>query len=356
MAADYSSSPLTKTIQLLLLFILATIVLYFSKALLVPVAFAGLLAMVMLPLNRWFEKRKMKRVMAVLLSTFIFVAGFVCVIWLVSWQIGNVASDAFKMEGKLEEIIQSIQQMIKDKLGISQQMQEQMVQQNKEKGAATVGKGLVGVAGYLWTFIVDFVLVVVYLFLFLYYRAHIKKFILNVTQVNHKDKTEKALEQSTQVGQQYLTGLSLMILCLWVMYGVAFSIIGVKYALFFAILCGLLEMIPFVGNLTGTTLTVLFSLSQGADVRMVIAIIITYALVQFIQTYLIEPLVVGAKVNINPLFTILVLVAGEMVWGIPGLVLAIPLLAILKIIFDHFEPLKPYGELIGEVKKKKVKK
>lgn len=356
MAADSSSSPLTKTIQLLLLFILATIVLYFSKALLVPVAFAGLLAMVMLPLNRWFEKRKMKRVMAVLLSTFIFVSGFVCVIWLVSWQIGNVASDAFKMEGKLEEIIQSIQQMIKDKLGISQQMQEQMVQQNKEKGAATVGKGLVGVAGYLWTFIVDFVLVVVYLFLFLYYRAHIKKFILNVTQVNHKDKTEEALEQSTQVGQQYLTGLSLMILCLWVMYGVAFSIIGVKYALFFAILCGLLEMIPFVGNLTGTTLTVLFSLSQGADVRMVIAIIITYALVQFIQTYLIEPLVVGAKVNINPLFTILVLVAGEMVWGIPGLVPAIPLLAILKIIFDHFEPLKPYGELIGEVKKKKVKK
>lgn len=355
MATTNPTSPLSKTVQLLLLFILVTVVLYYSKALLIPIAFAGLLAMVLLPLNRWLEKKKMKRIWAVLLSTVVFILGVVGAIWLVSWQIGNVASDAFKMEGKLKEIIQSIQQMIKDTLGISKQMQEQMVQQNKEKGAATVGKGLVGVAGYIWTFLIDFVLVAVYLFLFLYYRSHIKKFILNVSAFGHKDKTENALEQSTQVGQQYLTGLSLMILCLWVMYGVAFSIIGVKYALFYAILCGLLEMIPFVGNLTGTTLTVLFSLSQGADVRMVIAIIVTYALVQFIQTYLIEPLVVGAKVNINPLFTILVLVAGEMVWGIPGLVLAIPLLAILKIIFDHFEPLKPYGELIGEVKKKKMK-
>ncbi|RYG40852.1 MAG: AI-2E family transporter, partial [Chitinophagaceae bacterium] len=77
-------------------------------------------------------------------------------------------------------------------------------------------------------------------------------------------------------------------------------------------------------------------------------ILATYMLVQFIQTYLLEPLVVGSKVNINPLFTIVSLVAAELVWGIPGMVLALPLLGILKIIFDHIEPLQPYGMLIGE--------
>ena len=86
---------------------------------------------------------------------------------------------------------------------------------------------------------------------------------------------------------------------------------------------------------------------------MVIGVLITYAVVQFFQTYILEPLVVGAEVNINPLFTILVLVAGELVWGIPGMVLAIPLLGIVKIICDHIEPLKPYGFLIGQEKKKK---
>jgi predicted PurR-regulated permease PerM len=93
------------------------------------------------------------------------------------------------------------------------------------------------------------------------------------------------------------------------------------------------------------------ALMQGGGTNVALAIFITYVVVQFIQTYLLEPLVVGREVNINPLFTIGGLVAGELVWGIGGMVLAIPIMGILKIIFDHIEPLKPYGELMGEDKK-----
>jgi predicted PurR-regulated permease PerM len=111
--------------------------------------------------------------------------------------------------------------------------------------------------------------------------------------------------------------------------------------------------VPFVGNLTGNLLAVLMVVVQGGGTGMIFGVLITYATVQFFQTYILEPLVVGAEVNINPLFTIIVLVAGELVWGIPGMVLAIPLLGIVKIICDHIEPLKPYGFLIGQEKKKK---
>jgi predicted PurR-regulated permease PerM len=144
-----------------------------------------------------------------------------------------------------------------------------------------------------------------------------------------------------------------MIVGLWIMYSIGFSIVGVKFPVFFAIVCGLLEIVPFVGNLTGNLLTVLMVVLQGGGTGMIVGVLITYATVQFLQTYILEPLVVGAEVNINPLFTIIVLVAGELVWGIPGMVLAIPLLGIVKIICDHIEPLKPYGFLIGQQKKKK---
>src|SRR5690606_12874578 len=92
-------------------------------------------------------------------------------------------------------------------------------------------------------------------------------------------------------------------------------------------------------------------LVQGGDFTLILGIIITYGVVQFIQTYLLEPLVVGREVNINPLFTIAGIVAGEAVWGIPGMILAIPIIGITKIICDHFEPLKPYGFLLGQEKK-----
>ena len=144
-----------------------------------------------------------------------------------------------------------------------------------------------------------------------------------------------------------------MIFCLWIMYGIGFSIIGVENAIFFAILCGLLEIVPFIGNITGTTITVLVAVVHGASLPMIIGIVITYGVVQFIQGWILEPLILGSQVKINPLFTILALVLGQLIWGIPGIVLAIPITAMFKIVCDYIEPLKPLGFLIGEIQKPK---
>jgi len=200
---------------------------------------------------------------------------------------------------------------------------------------------------------VDFILVTVYTFLFVLYRSRLKKFILMLVPVEQMQRTEKVISESAKVAFQYLSGLSVMIVMLWVMYGIGFSIVGIEGAIFFAVLCGLLEIVPFVGNLTGTGITVLMAVSQGGGGDMVLGVLATYFVVQFVQSYIIEPLVVGAEVNINPFFTILVLVLGEMLWGIPGMVLAIPLLGIAKIIFDNIEPLRPYAYLIGGERKEK---
>ena len=205
----------------------------------------------------------------------------------------------------------------------------------------------------LMSLLVDTVLVLVYIFLLLYLRTHIKQFILKLVPSDQKVKTTKVIHDSSQVAQQYLSGLGMMIVILWIMYGIGFTIVGVKNALFFAMLCGLLE-IPFIGNLTGTALTLIMALSQGGGTNMVIGILITYGCVQFIQTYILEPLVVGAEVKINPLFTIIAIVIGELVWGMPGMILAIPLLGIAKIIFDNVDSLKPYGFLIAEEKRRVI--
>ena len=210
-----------------------------------------------------------------------------------------------------------------------------------------------GIMSSIMSFLVDTLLVLVYIFLLMFYRRHIKQFILKLVPQEEKPKTTKIIYASSKVAQHYLGGLGMMIVLLWIMYGIGFSMAGVKNAFFFALLCGLLEIIPFIGNLAGTALTLLMALTQGGESNVIIGILITYALVQFIQSYIIEPLVVGAEVNINPLFTIIAIVLGETIWGIPGMILAIPLLGIFKIICDNVASLKPYGFLIGEEKKKK---
>jgi predicted PurR-regulated permease PerM len=173
--------------------------------------------------------------------------------------------------------------------------------------------------------------------------------MLKLTTPSQRDEMEQVIYRASHVSQQYLLGLSKMIACLWIMYGIGFSILGVKNALFFAFLCGLFEIIPFVGNITGTSLTVLVSAVQGASLAILGGIVLTYGTVQFIQGWVLEPLILGPQVRINPFATIIALVLGGLLWGIPGVFLAIPLTAIIKIVCDHIESLPPFGFLIGEV-------
>jgi predicted PurR-regulated permease PerM len=347
-----STIPLPKAIQVLFFFFLVFAGLYFAKPFLVPVAFAGLLSMLFLPISRRLERRGLNRGVATLLCILILLAVVAAIVTLLVWQVTDLASDAGQMEQRLTQMVSQLKQSITKSLGISSEQQKQLFEQQGQ-GSGGAGKMVTGFIGSIMSFLVDALLTVVYIFLFMYYRRHLKTFILKLVPEAEKRNAQGIIHDTQEVAQQYLGGLGMMIACLWIMYGIGFSIIGVKNAIFFAILCGLLEIVPFVGNLTGNALTVLMVITQGGGMNMVIGVLITYAIVQFLQTYILEPLVVGAEVNINPLFTILVIVLGELVWGVAGMVLAIPLLGIVKILCDHIEPLKPYGFLIGENKKKK---
>jgi predicted PurR-regulated permease PerM len=244
-----------------------------------------------------------------------------------------------------------VQKFLAETVGISTQIQKIWIDKQTSNGT----NGAILLAGsflsYLMGIMIKSILVIVYTFLLLTSRSHLKQFILMLVPKEEVQETERMLSDAGKVSQNYLSGLGIMVVILWIMYGIGFSIIGVESAIFFAVLCGILEIVPFIGNLTGTGLTILMVISQGGSNSMVLGVFLTYMFIQFVQTYFLEPLVVGAEVNINPLFTILVLVFMEIIWGIPGMIMAIPMLGIVKIICDHVKPLKPYAFLIGKHKK-----
>ncbi len=343
-------SSLQKFVYFVLAAFLIVLALYYAKPFLVPVCFAGLLAMLFLPLSLWFESKKIPKALSILFCLIIFVGILTGIIWLISWQITDLASETSDIENKVKKMIGQVEEYIRNNYGISKKQQEKIITEQAQANSnmlSNIGSSVTG-------FAVDFILMLVYIFLFMFYRERIKTFVLKLVPSQQKKNTETILRDIEKVSQQYITGLGLMIGCLWVMYSIGFSIVGVKYAVLFAIICGLLEIVPFIGNLTGNLLAILMVIIQGGGMGMVLGVVITYFVVQFLQTYILEPLVVGAEVNINPLFTIIILVLGELVWGIPGMVLAIPLLGIVKIICDHIESLKPYGYLIGSEKKKRT--
>ncbi|NEU09663.1 AI-2E family transporter [Flavihumibacter sp. R14] len=340
---------LQRSVYLLLFFFLAIGSLFYAREFLIPLALSAMLAMLFVRLSNYLEDKGLGRGWSALICVLLLVIFVAGAFTLLSYQISNLADNMGGIKKRLVDMLEHVKLWIYQTFGVSYQKQEQIFkEQSKANGGGSIGT----FAGSFMGILVNSILVTVYIFLLLYSRDHIKQFILKLFPSDKRTKTEKVMGQSVQVAQKYLSGLSAMIVMLWIMYGIGFTIVGVEYAVFFAILCGLLEIVPFVGNITGTSVTILAVLVQGGDGGMILGVLITYMLVQFFQTYVLEPLVVGEQVSINPLFTIMVIVLGEMVWGVAGMILAIPLLGIVKIICDNVPALKPYGFLIGSEKKK----
>jgi predicted PurR-regulated permease PerM len=345
-----NSTLLDKSVKVLLLIFLSFVLLYYAKPFLVPFLIASLLAMLVLPLCVKME-RKMKKTLAVTVSTLLILAAICLVIGIFAWQVSDISGKAPQIQKNITVKVNQLREFATNTLGISEQKQQQIIQQQQQSSTGKLSGMMTGFFTSFGSFLTDFLIVMVYIFLFLLFRTHLQRFVLKLVPKGEQSNAQTIMHDVRRVSQKYLTGLALMIACLWVMYGIGFSIVGVENAIFFAILCGLLEIVPFVGNLTGVAITLLMTVAQGGSNGMLLGILITYAIVQFSQSYLLEPLVVGREISINPVFTIVGIVGGELLWGISGMTLALPLLGIIKIVCDHIEPLKPFGYLIGEEKK-----
>ena len=342
----------TSVIKKLLLIFLIFSALYFAKEFLMPLFIGGILATLFLPLSKWLESKRISRSISVLFCLVVLLLIIAIFIGLLGWKISEFFTDVDLIKEKVFQKMSEIQTYIFKNLNISIKEQNAMLKSEKPS-VSNIMQVMFGSVAYV---VSTLILVLVYYVFLLYYRTHIRNFFLKVSARSERQEMEQMIDRSTNISQQYLLGLLKMIFCLWIMYGIGFSIIGVENAIFFAILCGVLEIVPFVGNIVGTTLTVLATSVNGGDTTLLIGIVITYGIVQFIQGWVLEPLIVGAQVKINALFTIIALIIGELIWGIPGIILAIPLTAIFKIMCDHIELLKPYGFLIGEVETSKTNK
>ncbi len=324
--------------------------LYYAKEFLIPLSIGAVLATLFLPFCKWLESKNVPQIVASFMCLLLLLLGITSIGALLGWQISELTNDISLLKQKIIETADRIQQYILNDMGISVQIQSKIFNDQQSSIAGIIPL----MASSLLYIFTSFILTLIYVFLLLYYRIHIKKFILKLFPPAQQTEMELVIYGATRISQQYLLGLTKMIVCLWIMYSIGFSIVGIENAFFFAVLCGLLEIIPFIGNITGTIITVLVAVVNGAGLPMVEGIIITYAMVQLIQGWALEPLILGPQVKINPLFTIIALVLGELIWGIPGIILAIPLTAMVKIICDHIESLKPYGFLIGAIDTKKA--
>lgn len=337
------------------LVILATYFLFLglpkSKGFLAPLVTAIILSLMVLPVTRWFERKGMKRSYASILNTvflFIISIGFMA---LVSFQLKSFVDDWPKIEETMKPKIEQFKGFVFEHTPLEASDLEQT---GSGSGLPSIGSaGNKGekalsffnmVVGFFGTYLLTFI----YIFFILNYRNRFKEFLMRLFPDDKRQKVKEIIQKSANVTQQYLIGKLILMGILSVLYSIGLGISGVNNFILVSIIAALLTLIPYIGNIIGFGLAMALGYLTSGETSVLIGIILTFSIAQFLESYVLQPYVVGDKVDLHPFLVILTVVLGNSLWGIIGMILAIPILAIITVIFLNIPPLHPFGFLLSK--------
>ena len=328
-----------KSLAIIALVITALIL---TKDIIVPIIFAALFSVVLHPLARRIEKKtgRIFSIIIIILGSILIVALFT---WFVVSQLTSLVSSLPDLENKFYAQVNEVSASLSEQFNISTEEQGQLLKEGIKNLSDNAASLLVSTS-YLVYF---FIQVPIYIFLFLLYRDRFKDFLLALNpgaELKWKDEIQRVV-------RHYISGLGLVVLIAGVLNSIGLLILGIDHALFFGFLSGLLTMIPYVGITIGATLPALLALVTKDSVWYAVGVIGVHMFVQFLEGNFITPKITGSRISINALAAIIALLVAGQIWGIAGMILAVPAVGILKIILSYSNELRPLVILLGDEKK-----
>jgi len=323
-------------------------ILYVAQGVIVPIVFAIIIAIVLHPVVNFFVRKRINRVVAIAITlflTFLVIAAFTL---LIISQLGRFTETwpilVDKFTGMLNQSITDISGYF----DINPTSIHEWITKSKSElintSTAAIGQTLVIVGG----LVAVLLLVPTYVFIILFYQPLLIEFISRLSGSANQGKVTEIITQTKTVIQRYLVGLVIEAIIVATLDITALLILGIDYAILLGIVAALLNVIPYIGGLVAVALPMIVAIATKSTAWYAFYVLVMYYIIQLFDNNFIVPYIVASKVKINALFSIIVVLVGNAIWGIPGMFLSIPILAIVKLIFDHIESLSPWGFLLGD--------
>ena len=333
-----------KTTIILLGLTLSAYILYALHGILIPLCFALFLAMLLNPLYCRLMRWKIPKVPAIALTLLIAVLLLSGISYFLFTQFMHLTDQLPLLQKKSAALLDKGQNELAQHYGIPLDKQNRWLEEARKGIKSLAGPFLGTMIGTLSTLL----LLPVYTFLFLYYKVLILDFLYEIFAEKNIAEVSTVLRHVKSAIQNYMFGLLVEGLIVASLNALALLALGVPYAILLGILGALLNVLPFVGGILAAFLPILMATITKDGIHTQIGIAISYIVIQFIDNHFLIPYIVSAKVRINALISIVVVLLGGALWGISGMFLSIPFIGVLKIIFDRVPELRPWGKLLGD--------
>jgi predicted PurR-regulated permease PerM len=321
--------------------------LYYGQVVLKPLALSGLLAILLVSPSRFFEKQGFPRGIAALISLVMAITIFAFIFLIISNSIISFRDDLPQMKANIDASIRQMQNWLQTRLHVStEKMQELMKTSTSNvipKTSYIINTALTTVS----TAIFISILIMIQTFLLILYRGLIVRFFIMIFAKEHSEMIYELFVKMRYVIRSYIVGLFIEMLIVAVAYCSVLFFLGVKYALLLGIIGAILNIIPYLGIIMACFLSTLITLTTNSP-STVMWMIVAFIIIHMLDTNVLMPKIVGSKVKLNALAAIVGVIIGTALWGIPGTFMAVPIMAIMKLVFEQVEQFMPFAVLMGD--------
>jgi predicted PurR-regulated permease PerM len=336
-----------RSIELLGLVLLGYI-LVIGHGIIMPVLMAFFVSIMLLPVYNFFKRLKVPEVLSIFLPILLLAVAVGLVMWFFSSQVSSLIADFPQIKSNVSKHLTSLSGWINDVTHFSTQEQSKLLDQQANKLLNTGGSILTGAAGSVSSTLVFVGLLPIYIYLFLFYKNLLLRFAFLWFDEKHHKKVREAMLEIKVIIKSYLLGLLIQITYITVLLGIILLVLGIKHALLIAVIFAFLNLIPYIGALFGNLIGVMLTLTSSEEIGPIISVLAAIAVVQFLDNNILMPRIVGSKVKINAMAAIIGVFAAGSLAGIPGMFLALPIIAIFKVTFDRSEMFKHWGVVLGD--------
>ncbi len=314
------------------------------KGILAPLSFAMIVAILLNPLVNRLQRKGVHKVVSIFIALLLALVVVSGILYFITTQIMNFGENLPLLKIKFNEHLAQLQQWVASTFKFSLQKQQKALDDMLKSGQSLAGGAVGSVLGTIGLIF----LVPIYTFLLLFYKTLIVNFFHEVFAEQNTLKVSEVLVETKSAIQSYMVGLLLEALVVSAMNSIALMLLGVDYAILLGVIGGLLNMLPYIGGLVAIALPILIVSVTKDGFTTQLGVFGAYLFIQFIDNNFLVPFLVSSRVKINAFFSIVVVLLGGALWGVAGMFLSIPFVAILKIIFDRLPEMKPWGKLLGD--------
>lgn len=326
--------------------VLTCYILILGQSILSPMLSAFIVALLLRPLSGLMERVKINRGISSILSILVVLILVSGLSYFFSAQVGGITSDLNSIGARFNELIDRGYSMMENTFGVKQQQQTRYLKESLNSFLENSTTAFTRTLSATADFFTGFFLFLICLFFFLYYRRFLVAFLFKWFNPESYSSVSVTIKKVEMVVRSYIVGLFTVILIIAILNSVGLMILGIQHAIFFGALAAVLTIIPYVGILIGSLLPILFALVTKDSLWYPLGVALLFWGVQFLEGNFITPNIIGGKVSVNPFAAIIALFVGGMIWGALGMILSIPVLAIIKVICDTVPSLQPIGFLL----------